>query len=221
MWRIKDDLFYDDEFPYTNFVTLKKHGNLRIDGKRRNFCGGHGIDFGSLVTAEQVHGKEITLVSSGMKGQKIALSDGLMTNKPRIPLGIFTADCMPVFLGLKRKKAAGLVHAGWKGLLSGIVEDAVSLFKDKFQANPEDVVVSIGPHIQKCCYKVSDDIKQMFGMPLKEKTLDLSAIAVKKLSEMGVKDILLNTHCSCCEPELFFSYRRGDTENRMMSLVMI
>ena len=221
MWRIKDDLSYDDAFPYRNLVSLKKHGNLKDDSKRRDFCRGYGIDFSALVTAEQVHDKKIAVVTEGSRGQRIGLCDGLVTLEPDLPLGIFTADCMPIFLGLRQKKLAGLIHAGWKGLLNGIVEDAVSVFKIKFQADPCDIVVSIGPHIQKCCYKVSEDIKKLFGVPSHEKTIDLSFIAVKKLSELGVKDITLNPHCSCCEPELFFSYRNGDSENRMMSLVML
>ena len=221
MWCFKKDLFYDDSFPYRNVVTIKKHGNLKDDGKRRAFCEQQGIDFNALVTAEQVHDKKIAVVDKGSKGQKISLCDGLVTEEPGLPLGIFTADCMPIFLGLRQKKLAGLVHAGWKGLLNGIVEDAVSVFRDSFQADPGDIVVSIGPHIQKCCYKVSDDIKQMFGLPLEEKSFDLSRIAVNKLAELGVKEISVNSHCSCCEPELFFSYRKGDLENRMMSLVVI
>ena len=221
MWLIKDDLFYDEKFPYRNFVSIKKHGNLKDDNNRRNFCEKNGINFGALITAEQVHDKKIAVVNGGSKGQRISLCDGLITQEADLPLGIFTADCMPIFFGSRKKKLAGIIHAGWKGLLNGIVEDAVSVLRNRFQADPGDIVVSIGPHIQKCCYKVSEDIKRLFGVVSLETTLDLSGIAVKKLSQLGVKEISVNPHCSCCEPELFFSYRRGDAENRMLSLVMI
>jgi len=221
MWRIKDDLFFDDAFPYENFVTLKKYGNQKDCAIRRTFCASRGIDFESLVTAEQVHGTNIAVAEAASKGKSISQCDGLVTDAVGLPLAVFTADCMPILIGSKKTRAVGLLHAGWRGLLKGIIENAVGIFERRFKAAPGDIIVSIGPHIQKCCYEISEDVAGLFGLAGGERKLDLSRIAVKKLSEMGVVDVCVNPHCSCHEQDLFFSYRKEKTENRMMSLVKI
>jgi len=221
MWQLKNNLFSDKDFPYMNLTTTKILGNMKDSGVRENFCRGNSIDPSSLVTAEQVHGKKIAAVDKASRGKKVPDCDGLITAEPGLALGIFTADCMPIFLGSKNGTLAGLVHAGWRGLSIGIIQEAVNIFENNFNVKPNDISVLIGPHIQNCCYEVSDDLKKIFGLNKEENKLDLSAVAVKIFLELGVKDISLNPGCTCHETKEYFSYRNEKTEKRMMSLVMI
>ncbi|MCX5782366.1 MAG: peptidoglycan editing factor PgeF [Elusimicrobia bacterium] len=221
MWQIKNDIFSDDKFFYRNLVTTKKLGNLKDDNLRKIFCSQYSIDFGSLTTAEQVHDNKVAVVNENNKGQKIALCDGLITNCLNLPLAIFTADCIPIFLSSKSVPVIGIIHAGWRGLEKKIIEEAIKIFIEDFKVHPKDIFATLGPHIQKCCYEVSKELKSIFGLNEKENKLNLSSVAVKQLKEAGVKKISLNKHCTCHEPDMFFSYRREKTASRMMSLAVI
>lgn len=221
MWQLKNNLFFDEDFSCLNLATTKALGNMREDPVREKFCYENSLDYKSLVTAEQVHGKQVAVVDSISRGKKIPDCDGLITCEAGIPLGIFTADCLPVFFGSLEKPAAGLIHAGWRGLREGIIQEAVGIFKKDFGIRPSELSVLIGPHIQKCCYEVSDELRKIFKTERSEKNLDFSAIAVKILLQEGVNRASVNASCSCHEADKFFSYRRDKTNSRMMSVVMI
>ncbi len=206
MWRVKADVLTDDTFPYPNLVSTRASGNLKDDVLRREFCERHGIEFGSLVTAEQVHGTRVVRVFESDGGRRIPGCDGLITDRPGVSLGVFTADCMPVLLGARRPAAVGIVHAGWRGLYGGIIAEAIRLLRSLFGVDPADVQASIGPHIGQCCYVVSSDLKEKFCISESRRTLDLSAEAKRVLMAAGVNGahISVNDHCTMHEEKSFF-----------------
>jgi len=174
-----------------------------------------------LVTAQQVHSATVAIVTRQETGSILSETDGLLTAETDVPLAIFTADCVPVFLGDKKGRAVGVVHAGWKGLASGILRGAVALFSSKFGVHPCDLSAAIGPHIQKCCYEVGDELRGVFHRPPGETHLDLDALAAGQLSSLGVGQISSSGRCTCHEQELFYSYRREKTACRMMSFIQL
>src|ERR1700727_352452 len=119
-----------------------------------------------LVTLRQIHSSLIWRVSAkdirenGMPA--LLKGDGLMTNEPGVLLGIQTADCIPVLIADRKKRAVAAFHAGWRGTLARIVENGVGRMRLEFASRPEDLIASIGPGIGQCCYAVGEEVQGEF-----------------------------------------------------------
>lgn len=113
-----------------------------------------------LITLRQVHSDLIHVVRS-QPDQPLA-GNGLITNLPNIALAIQTADCFPILLVDPKHKAVGAFHAGWRGTLRRIVEKGLGLMRCEYGTLPKDVYAAIGPGIGKCCYEVSEELKEQF-----------------------------------------------------------
>ena len=92
----------------------------------------------------------------------ILSGDGLITNTPGVLLGVLVADCYPVLVADRRKKAVGVFHAGWRGTLQRIVEKGVGEMRRQFGCRPQDLVAAIGPGIGACCYQIGDEVESEF-----------------------------------------------------------
>ncbi len=88
--------------------------------------------------------------------------DGLITNARGILLGVKVADCYPVILSDRRKKAVGIFHAGWRGTVQRIVEKGVGEMRRHFGCRPQDLVAVIGPGIGSCCYEIGEEVESRF-----------------------------------------------------------
>ncbi len=119
-----------------------------------------------LVTLRQIHSSLIRKVSAkdvreiGMPA--VLKGDGLMTDEPGVLLGIQTADCIPVLVADRKKRAVAAFHAGWRGTLARIVENGVGRMRLEFGSRPEDLIASIGPGIGQCCYSVGEEVQEQF-----------------------------------------------------------
>ena len=94
--------------------------------------------------------------SLGWKG------DGLMTAEPGLLLGIQTADCIPVLVADRKRRAVAAFHAGWRGTVQRIVETGIGRMRLQFGSRPEDLVAAIGPGIGPCCYVVGEEVLSEF-----------------------------------------------------------
>ena len=94
--------------------------------------------------------------SQGCKG------DGLMTDEPGLLLGIQTADCIPVLVADRRRRAVAAFHAGWRGTVNRIVEKGIGRMRLEFGSRPEDLIAAIGPGIGPCCYAVGEEVFSSF-----------------------------------------------------------
>ena len=142
------------------------------------------------------------------------------SNVGSVMLGIFTADCMPVLMASKNGDVKAAVHAGWKGLAAGILQNTIKLFYEKFKVGAEDIVDYIAHHIHGCCYEVSTDFEKMFNVKLNNGRLNLSETAHNVFEEAGIKEININNLCNFCEQDMFFSYRKNRTEERMITVLV-
>ncbi len=95
-------------------------------------------------------------MSLGCKG------DGLMTDQPGLLLGIQTADCIPVLVADRKRRAVAAFHAGWRGTVKRIVETGVGRMRLEFGSRPEDLIAAIGPGIGPCCYAVGEEVLSEF-----------------------------------------------------------
>ncbi len=206
-------------FPFKHFTTAKLCGNMKDVSARTSLFKQLHLNHADLICANQVHGNAVKIVSGKDKGKFVDNCDGLITCEKNISLGIFTADCMPVLMASKDGNAKAAVHAGWRGLAAGILENALKIFKDEFKVSPQDISVYIGPHIRRCCYEVNDDLAKVFDARLKNGRLDLSEAALKILEKNNVKDIFISTRCTMHESD-FYSYRRDKTAERQLTVLV-
>jgi YfiH family protein len=195
-----------------------------------------GIPSGRLLTLRQVHGAEVLIFEENTKA---ALTyslpyDAVITDKKRVALGIWTADCLPILMVDRSQKIIAAVHAGWRGIWRGVIERTVNAMIKTFESSPADIVAGIGPGIGPCCYEVQQDVVSLFrnsyGSPdqlIQEREgrsyLDLSRAAQLELSKAGIPPANIDTIplCTCCREDLFFSFRRDKQPGRQLSFIML
>ena len=88
--------------------------------------------------------------------------DGQMTDEPGLLLAIQTADCIPVLVADRKRRAVAAFHAGWRGTVKRIVETGIGRMRLAFGSRPEDLVAAIGPGIGACCYAVGEEVLSEF-----------------------------------------------------------
>ncbi len=173
-----------------------------------------------LILPEQVHGNKVVEVSEKRKDQTPG-SDGLVSRDDSVVLGVLAADCVPLMFVDPKKRIAGVAHAGWRGTLANIAANTVEAMK-ALGSHPEDVMVSIGPHIGACCYDVPKEralkFQHRFGKTLMPEgkdhwQIDLGKANVLSLTKAGIlpKHIKQSAICTCCDQD-YFSYRRDTKE---------
>lgn len=194
------------------------------DKKDYNAAAKLGIKREDIILAEQIHGNKVVILKNG-KNKFIHGTDGMVTDK-QVILGIRTADCLPIFFYDPRNKIIAAIHAGWKGLLKGIIKNAIAGMR-KLGSSPWNLNVSVGPHIQVCCYDVPKARMKKFKdkffyvQRLKECDLDLSKIALLQLQLLDIKNsnIEISDICTSCNFR-FWSFRRDKQKSgRMVNII--
>ncbi|MGH2879751.1 MAG: polyphenol oxidase family protein [Solirubrobacteraceae bacterium] len=131
-------------------------------------------------------------------------ADGHATAATRVGAMVLAADCIPVVLGSQGAVAA--VHAGWRGLAAGVLEQGVQALRDV--GGVGEIVAVIGPCAGACCYEVGEQVHVSFGGAHRNgRLIDLRAIAHDRLRAAGVAEVLDVDVCTICD-ERYFSYRR-------------
>ena len=178
--------------------------NVKSVDKLKDFV---GIEY--IASMNQTHSDLVAFVES----PRIYNSDAIYTEKPKLGLIVQTADCMPILLS--DKKRIGAIHSGWRGLKNNIVKKAIK----KFDVN--QLLISIGPHAQSCCYEIKNDIKQYFNdyTELRDKVfyLNMSQI-LKDLSEEEGFQIEVSSICTICDNS-YNSYRENKTIERQFGVI--
>ena len=180
------------------------------------------------------------------KNIRFPRTDGVITNQKDVLLTTVHADCLALWFYDKKHQAVGVVHAGWKGTLAGIGPKCVKLMQETYGSDPAEILAYIGPGISKCCFETGPEVieafrsqwdfadkyaeaesviprwKELAGIPAdvdpEKFYIDLKGINTEELLMAGLKkeNISVSSHCTCCEPKTFASYRReGGTYMRM------
>lgn len=146
--------------------------------------------------------------------------DAIITNKLDVAIGVFTADCVPIILVDEKKQVAAAVHSGWKGTFNSITLKTIEKFKNEYNCDASDIKAYIGPHIRKCCYEISEELKKQFSdkkdipenILFKGRNLDMKACILEDLKTSGVKEENINdlNLCTYCSKEVkLHSYRKS------------
>ncbi|MCW6564984.1 polyphenol oxidase family protein [Yersinia ruckeri] len=157
----------------------------------------------SLPEKKQVYGTRIVDVTE--PNQICGEADGLYTSRPGVLLTVLTADCLPVIFSRRDGKAIAVAHAGWRGLLDGILQKMAERIAREDSLN--DWVVAIGPAVGSCCYEVTEQLVAQFiekmSVPAtvispRYRHLNLTAIAEYQLQSLGFYQVDRVGSCTLC-----------------------
>jgi YfiH family protein len=216
--------------------TTRAHGNMSSVGGLDHE---HGLQARERLRAQlgvrhllrgyQAHGTTILRARTdadiaawvSTSGQPPVEADGHTTTLVGIGAMVLAADCLPVALGSER--AVAMVHAGWRGLAAGVLEEGVRALRDMSGEDEIEIGAIIGPGAGACCYEVGPVVHAAFAHASTDTdseadtdgeadqtgglTIDLKAIARDRLLAAGVTRVLDVGTCTICD-ERFFSHRR-------------
>ncbi len=180
-----------------------------------------GFSLDDLAVPHQVHGRRVNWAS---QGRVYPQTDGLLAANPGPVLTLQVADCAAVFLYHAPSRTRGLVHAGWRGLASGVLAAVVDRLRDR-EIEPGQVTAVIGPAIGPECYEVGPEVAAQFDTrflttnPGGSYQLDLPGVVRSRLQEAGIwADKIFTTDiCTMCDLRCH-SYRRdGQRAGRMVA----
>ena len=181
----------------------------RVDENRRRLCAEVGGRLDRLALNRQIHSARVLRAAAGTRGEP---GDGLWTDEPDLPILAFAADCLPIALVRSNGEApaAAVLHAGWRGLLGGVVGRGVEALHHGVGGG---LRACVGPAIGPCCYEVGPEVAEPFAEAfgtdvLRGRSLDLGLSAERALRAAGVAEVERIELCTACNPQLFFSHRR-------------
>lgn len=142
-------------------------------------------------------------------------TDGLILTNSDDTVYLKFADCTPLIIYDKENKIGAVSHAGWRGTAAKIGVKTVEKMSNNFGTKPENIIVLIGAAISKCCYEVSEEVRDILLNTVKNpiglyegRNVDLKRINAQQLLDIGVKNIDICPYCTSCNNDLFYSYRK-------------
>lgn len=152
-----------------NLGFTKQDSRAAVERNRELFLKELGVANGRkswpLVALRQIHSDLIHRVD-GMRVDRIPeqplAGDGMVTDTSGLLLAVQTADCLPIIVADRKRRAVGVFHAGWRGTVTRIVEKGVGEMRKHFGSDPRDLVAAIGPGVQGCCYEVGEEVRTRF-----------------------------------------------------------
>lgn len=183
----------------------------------------------SVTWISQVHGTTIVTVEESHEWRRVPEADAVHIRGSGAA-AVMTADCLPVFLVDQQGREAMVVHAGWRGMVAGILQRSVRTMR----SSPKELMAWLGPAIGPCHFEVGDEVRSAFiqaagdsaaGFRPGERAgkwwADLYELARVRLRIAGIQDIYGGGFCTHCDAARFYSYRRDRTTGRMAALICL
>ncbi|MEI6457877.1 MAG: peptidoglycan editing factor PgeF [Pseudomonadota bacterium] len=173
----------------------------------------------------QVHGIQVH-VDDGGKGPTVPC-DAAVTAVPGRVLAVLTADCLPVVLVSRDGQRLGVAHAGWRGLVGGVLEATVAAMGGV----GDGLLAWLGPAIGPAAFEVGAEVRAAFVSacagdavgfvpnPRGRWQADLALLAQRRLARVGVAAVTASGWCTAADPQRFYSHRRDPASGRMATLV--
>lgn len=191
-----------------------------------------------IVQVHQMHGADVHLVEHNKPAHPphatetgdTTRADAIVTNDATRLIAIRTADCAPILLADESGKHVAAVHAGWRGLLSGVLENTIATMK---KSGTSAITAAIGPCISHCAFEVGPEVKAAFEHKFPDNISQLISPGIANkyyvnivdalvliLNRGGITSIDAVRRCTYTEPDYFFSHRRDDGRTgRMVALI--
>ncbi len=198
------------------------------EAARREFVESCGVKK-PLVVPVLAHGAEVAVVKDA-RIPYFSGVDALATRERSFAIGLTAADCAPVFIADSKNRALGLAHAGWRGVLQGVIPNTVQIMREAFGSDSKELMVEIGPCIGVCHFEVGGEVVKLFPREARRKVegkffVDLAAACRLELLKNGLQpnNIRTPTICTYCRAESFFSYRfdKREPPSAMLAFVTI
>jgi polyphenol oxidase len=208
--------------------TTRASGNLSLAagdghelGRLRREALATRLGLRGLCASPQVHGSNVLRISEleGALAEPLGeAADGHATALRGVGVMVLSADCLPVALGAD--DAVAMVHAGWRGLAGGVLEQGVAALRELGAEG--SIAAVIGPRAGACCYEVGAEVHDALGGRHREgRKIDLAAIARDLLLAEGVSEVSELGGCTICQ-ERFYSHRReGERAGRQAGLAWL
>ena len=177
----------------------------------------------------QVHGSTPIWVDNNTN---LLRGDAALSRTKNIVCAILTADCLPVFLCDEAGTVVGIVHAGWRGLVAGVIEQAVA----EMRKNCIHIMAYLGPAIGPDYFEIGEEVRHSFikqdkistaaftqcsGLNSKKWRADIFLLARQRLAVAGITKIYSHEECTYSNSDKFFSYRRDGDTGRMAGLIWL
>jgi purine-nucleoside/S-methyl-5'-thioadenosine phosphorylase / adenosine deaminase len=224
------------EGPYATLNFSRAVGDTaeRVAGNVGLAAAALGVPATRVYYLSQVHGT-VTHVLDGTETPAAVINlegDALVSGVPGVACGVRSADCVPILVGERTSGAVAAIHAGWRGVVRGVVEAAVGVLREQAGRRGE-LVAAIGPHIRVGAFEVSADVAQELALssPVAgvveagnaKPHVALVRIVRGKLEALGLAPGAIDDvgGCTVTEPERFFSFRRdGKVGGRHLSAIV-
>lgn len=217
------------EHPFNSF-NLADHVADKPDHVKENrrLLKVHGLLPAEPYWLKQVHGFKV--VAAKLKtevGHTEIIADGSVCEQANIVCAIQTADCLPLLMTTVKGDKVGAVHAGWRGLVAGVIERGIAAMA----ADPDQLIVWMGPAIGPEHFEVGEDVLQAYERKYadsrdifqttgdKKWHMNIYEAARKILHQCGVKQIYGGGYCTYTDEDRFYSYRRDKDCGRMASMI--
>jgi YfiH family protein len=189
-----------------------------VEENRRRVAAWFDLPVERLATVHQVHSPDVVTIGRHYNGDR-PQADAMVTATPGIALGVLAADCGPILFADPQNRVIGAAHAGWKGALTGVLENTIDAMV-ALGADRNNIVACLGPSISQANYEVGPEFVERFLAydPAYERyfipspsaghaMFDLQGLTVRRLKDAGVRAESLGI-CTYPDSERFFSYRR-------------
>lgn len=198
-----------------------------------------------LQWLQQVHGTRVVEVAQAGASLRRRTADAAMVCHPGDAVVVMTADCLPVFFCDAAGTAVAVAHAGWRGLLDGILENSVAAMVRSGRRQPAQLMAWMGPAIASCHFQVGSEVRSAFladaprrGIAVADITpafvpcpetgggtgrwmMDIYQVARLRLQTLGLTAVFGGGLCTVCDDQRFYSYRRDGVTGRMASLIYL
>lgn len=180
------------------------------------------------VWLNQQHTCDVYYASRVLRAEP-PVADAVWTDQRGLALAVMTADCLPILLRSRDQNLVAAIHAGWRGLAQGIVENTLAQLPE----SAANLQAWVGPAISQAHFEVGSDVYQAFSdknleyqrffIPKAEGKYqaDLAAMAAYTLQQQGITEVYLSGLCSYAQAERFYSYRRDGQTGRMASVIWL
>jgi hypothetical protein len=166
-----------------------------------------------------VHGSVVARVGEDddHRGAPRVEADGQATALRRVGVMVLSADCLPVALG--SPGAVAMLHAGWRGLAAGVLEQGVLALREL--DGSDEIVAVIGPGAGACCYEVGPEVHTALTGTSRRGPIDLRALARRRLLAAGVEEVREVSACTICDRRFFSHRREGERAGRQAGVAWL
>lgn len=226
-----------DKLPAEHFFTTRdsfirtkeKEFEPTVEENKKMICKYLGVK--KLITPSQTHTNFVDIAKTNK--DTYPDTDGLILAEKGNAIFLNFADCTPLIIYDKAKNIGAVSHAGWRGTAGSIAKVTINEMVKYFDCKPSNMVAVIGPAISMCCYNVGQEVHDKLKRTVSDFSglseirddniyVDLKGINRRQLEECGVPEIDVCPYCTCCNNDIFFSYRKENgTTNRHSAILKL